>query len=156
DVCRLKMTPVAAPSRVPFYLSAALLFLVSLAVTFYFCRSMAGEMSMPGGWSMSMAWMRMPGQSWPMAGVMFMAMWLAMMVAMMLPSALPMIRLSRHAARAVSGYFLVWLLVGAPVYIAGAAVSAAAMRWPSFSRWMPVLAALALAAAGLIQFMPWK
>jgi hypothetical protein len=27
--------------------------------------SAMGEMPMPGGWTMSMAWMRMPGQTWP-------------------------------------------------------------------------------------------
>jgi hypothetical protein len=27
--------------------------------------SALGEMPMPGGWTMSMAWMRMPGQTWP-------------------------------------------------------------------------------------------
>ena len=24
-----------------------------------------GDMPMPGGWTMSMVWMRMPGQTWP-------------------------------------------------------------------------------------------
>jgi hypothetical protein len=28
-----------------------------------------GEMPMPGGWTMSMGWMRMPGQTWPGRGV---------------------------------------------------------------------------------------
>jgi hypothetical protein len=26
--------------------------------------SAMGEMAMPGGWTMSTAWMRMPGQTW--------------------------------------------------------------------------------------------
>ena len=46
---------------------------------------------MPGGWSMSMAWMRMPGQTWPGAAASFLAMWAVMMVAMMLPSLVPML-----------------------------------------------------------------
>ncbi len=43
-------------------------------------------MEMPGDWTMSMAWMRMPGQSWVGAGGTFLGMWVVMMVAMMLPS----------------------------------------------------------------------
>ena len=42
------------------------------------------EMPMPGGWTMSMTWMRVPGQTWAGAAS-FLAMWIAMMVAMMLP-----------------------------------------------------------------------
>ena len=36
-------------------------------VTVAWCSSMSamGGMPMPGGWTMSMAWMRMPGQTWP-------------------------------------------------------------------------------------------
>jgi len=30
---------------------------------------------MPGGWTMSMAWVRMPGQSWPVAAASFLGMW---------------------------------------------------------------------------------
>ncbi len=78
---------------------------------------------MPGGWTMSMMWMPMPGQTWLGSTVMFMVMWLAMMVAMMLPSYLPMI-LRHHRARRgendrralastflmMAGYFFVWAL----------------------------------------------
>ena len=53
-------------------------------------------MPMPGGWTMSMAWMRMPGQSWPAAAMMFASMWIAMMVPMMLPSLVPMLRRYRR------------------------------------------------------------
>jgi hypothetical protein len=46
---------------------SALLFAASAALTIVWCASMSamGEMPMPGGWTMSMAWMRMPGQTWP-------------------------------------------------------------------------------------------
>ena len=44
---------------------------------------------MPGGWTMSMVWMRMPGQTWPGAAASFLGMWVVMMVAMMLPSLAP-------------------------------------------------------------------
>ena len=49
--------------------AAALLFVTSAAVTIRWCGSMAAmpAMPMPGGWTMSMAWMRMPGQTWPAA-----------------------------------------------------------------------------------------
>ncbi len=45
---------------------AALVFVASAAVTIAWCGSMSGMrgMDMPGGWVMSMAWMRMPGQGW--------------------------------------------------------------------------------------------
>jgi len=45
---------------------------------------MTGGMDMPGGWTMSMMWMRMSGQTWPAAGALFVLVWLVMMVAMML------------------------------------------------------------------------
>ena len=41
---------------------AALLFIVSVGGTIYLCSSMDTGMQMPGGRTMSMAWMRMPGQ----------------------------------------------------------------------------------------------
>ena len=54
-------------------------------------------MPMPGGWTMSMAWMRMPGQTWLEFAVSFLGMWVVMMVAMMLPSLIPRLRQYRHA-----------------------------------------------------------
>ena len=70
---------------------AALVFIASVALTIAWCASMSamGGMPMPGGWTMSMAWMRMPGQTWPGAAASFLGMWVVMMVAMMLPSLLP-------------------------------------------------------------------
>jgi hypothetical protein len=46
---------------------SALLFAASAAVTVVWCASMSamGGMPKPHGWTMSMAWMRMPGQTWP-------------------------------------------------------------------------------------------
>src|SRR5262245_56714096 len=67
-----------------------LAFLASVSATAYFCRSMCCEMEMPGGWTMSMMWMRMHGQTWFASAISFLLMWLAMMLAMMMPSALPM------------------------------------------------------------------
>src|SRR6266571_5090507 len=70
----------------------AVMFLASGWGTVHLCLSMSGGgMAMPGGWSMSMAWMRMPGQTWVGAAASFIGMWTLMMVAMMLPSLVPML-----------------------------------------------------------------
>src|SRR3954453_18741478 len=76
-----------------FFRVAALLFIVSAAVTIVWCGSMAAlrGMPMPGGWTMSMAWMRMPGQSWPAAAGSFLGMGFVVMVAMILPSLVPIL-----------------------------------------------------------------
>src|SRR5262249_56955394 len=67
-------------------LTVAVLFAASAAATVAWARSMSGGMPMPGGWTMSMVWMRMPGQGWTGAAATFLGMWLLMMVAMMLPA----------------------------------------------------------------------
>src|SRR5687767_7545374 len=89
-------------------------------------------MPMPGGWTMSMAWMRMPGQSWPDAAATFLGMWIIMMAAMMLPSLVPMLwryrealgttgagRLGRLTTIAGTGYFAVWAVLGIAVFSLG-------------------------------------
>jgi predicted metal-binding membrane protein len=78
---------------------SALLFVTSAALTTVWYESMSGmrEMPMPGGWSMSMTWMRMPQQTWSSAAASFVAMWLVTMIAMMLPSSVPMLRRYRQA-----------------------------------------------------------
>src|SRR5262245_16352492 len=82
-----------------FLTGCALLFAASVAVTVLFCGSMSGGMPMAGGWTMSMAWMRMPGQSWLGAGASFLGMWIVMMVAMMLPAIMPMLTSYRDSVR---------------------------------------------------------
>src|ERR671923_1497953 len=106
-----------------FFGVSALLFAASAAVTTVWCASMSamGEMPMPGGWTMSLAWMRMPGQTWPGAAALFLGMWLVMMMAMMLPSLVPMLQRYRSVVGEIpsarlgwltaivgTGYFLVW------------------------------------------------
>src|ERR1700684_2287202 len=78
---------------------SALLFAACTTVTVVWCASMSalGGMPMPGDWTMSMAWMRMPGQTWLGAAASFLAMWVVMMVAMMLPSLVPMLWRYRQA-----------------------------------------------------------
>src|SRR5512139_466229 len=84
---------------------SALLFAASAAATIVGCASMSamGEMPMPGGWTMSMAWMRMPGQTWPGVAASFLGMWVVMMVAMMLPSLVPMLWRYRDAVGRARG-----------------------------------------------------
>ena len=50
-----------------FFGVSALLFAASALITIAWSTSMSamGEMLMPGDWTMSMTWMRMPGQTWP-------------------------------------------------------------------------------------------
>ena len=101
-------------------------------------RSMSemGETAMPGGWTLSMAWMPMCGQTWMAAAASFIGMWTVMMVAMMLPSLAPL--LWRHrpmaAVAAGAGYFFVWTALGAIIFALGAAFAEAAMRVPSLAR----------------------
>src|SRR4051812_45268075 len=149
----------------------ALLFMVSTAGTIVWCASMSamGGMPMPGGWTMSMAWMRMPGQSWPSAAAMFLGMWVVMMVAMMLPSLAPMLwryrqtvagaserRLRRLTTLVGVGYFFVWTLVGALVFPLGFALAAIQMRQPALARAAPLAAGLVILIAGVLQFTRWK
>jgi predicted metal-binding membrane protein len=157
-------------SKAPgFYAVVALVFAASVAATVYFCVSMSGGMDMPGGWTMSMMWMRMPGQTWAGSAAMFLLIWLAMMVAMMLPSALPILLSHRQALYAQSetrvgmptmmlagGYFFVWLVIGALVYVAGVIFALATMRSAGLSHAEPVLSGIALVISGCLQFTDWK
>ncbi len=135
----------------------ALLFIVTAGGTIYWSSSMRGGMQMPGGWTMSMAWMRMPGQSWFGAAASFMAMWTVMMVAMMLPSLTT--TLSRSTGRGLTisaSYFLVWTLLGAVVYPLGVILTTSEMRWSALARAVPMAAAVVLLLAGCLQLTAWK
>ncbi len=91
-------------SQQAFLCVSALLFVGSAALAIVWCGSMAAMdgMAMPGGWTMSMAWMRMPGQTWPGAAASFLAMWLVMMTAMMLPSLVPALWRYRRELRGIA------------------------------------------------------
>jgi predicted metal-binding membrane protein len=135
-------------------------FIGAVSTTIYFNGSMAGVMEMPGGWKMSMMWMRMPGQTWSLSALTFLLMWLAMMVAMMMPSALFMFLKTRRQWLSLcymtSGYFIIWLVVGLGVYLLGVKFNDAAMRSEALSRAVPLLSGATLIAAGVVQFTPWK
>jgi len=148
---------------------SALLFIASAVGTFYWCGSMTGGMEMPGGWTMSMAWMRMPGQTWPGAAAMFMGMWVVMMVAMMLPSLTPVLvsyrrclhesgetHLASKTTLAAAGYFIPWTAFGAVAYPLGLVVAAAEMRWATLAQSVPVAASVAIVLAGCFELTKWK
>jgi predicted metal-binding membrane protein len=149
--------------------TGALLFVASVATTIDFCESMSGGMAMPGGWTMSMAWMGMPGQSWLASATSFMGMWIVMMAAMMLPALVPTLlryRLSLRGPRTVSlnaptalagaGYFSVWAILGTVVYPIGLIVTNAEMRWLVLARLVPLMTGVVLLFAGSLQLTAWK
>jgi len=135
-------------------------FVAGVSATAYFCRPMCCDMKMPGGWTMSMMWMRMHGQTWFVWATSFLFMWLAMMVAMMIPSALPMFLKTRRKGAALCymacGYFTIWLAAGVGIYVLGVAFMAIAMQSELFSRIIPIFSGASLIAAGAIQFTRWK
>ncbi len=158
-------------SRLAFFGVSALLFVSSAALTIVWCASMSAMdgMTMPGGWTMSMAWMRMPGQTWPGAAASFLGMWVAMMVAMMLPSLMPMLwryrqavgraggtRLGRLTALVGLGYFFVWTVFGLAAFALGVALAALEMQLPALARAVPVGVGVAVLIAGALQFTAWK
>jgi len=158
-------------SRRAFFGVSALLFAASAAVTIVWCVSMSSmsEMPMPGGWTMSMAWMRMPGQTWPGAAASFLGMWVVMMVAMMLPSLVPTLwryrqavgrtgetRPGRLTALAGAGYFVVWTGFGMAAFPLGVALAAAEMQLPALARAAPIAVGVVVLIAGALQFTGWK
>ena len=158
-------------SQQAFFGVSALLFAASAAVTIVWCASMSamGEMPMPGGWTMSMAWMRMPGQTWPGAAASFLGMWVVMMVAMMLPSLVPMLwryrqavgrtgetRLGRLTALVGVGYFFVWAVFGMAAFPLGVALATIEMQQPALARAVPIAVGVVVLIAGALQFTAWK
>src|SRR5262245_27804836 len=158
-------------SRRAFFGVSALLFAASAALTIVWCASMSamGGMPMPGGWTMSMAWMRMPGKTWPGAAASFLGMWAVMMVAMMLPSLVPMLwryrqavgrtgetRLGRLTTLVGVGYFFVWAVFGMAAFPLGVALAAVEMQRPALARAVPIAAGVVVLIAGSLQLTAWK
>jgi predicted metal-binding membrane protein len=148
-----------------------LLFLASMAATLTWCASMSQmhEMPMPGGWTMSMTWMRMPGQTWFDAAATFLAMWTVMMAAMMLPSLTPMLwryrqairrtrstHLDRLTALVAAGYFFVWIAFGVAAFALGIALTTITMQLPALARVVPIATGVVIVIAGVLQFTAWK
>ena len=125
-------------------------------------------MPMPGGWTMSMASMRMPGQTWLEFAASFLWMWIPMMVAMMLPSLIPMLRRYRRvigagqARRAAltalvsAGYFFVWTLLGLAALPLGVALAAIEMQQPALARAVPAAVGVVVLLSGAVQLSAWK
>jgi predicted metal-binding membrane protein len=131
--------------------------------------SAMGEMPMPGGWTMSMVWTRMPGQTWPGVAASFLGMWLVMMVSMMMPSLVPMLRryrkavgttgdtrLGRLTALAGAGYFFVWTAFGMAAFPLGVALAAIEMHRPALARAVPITVGVVVLIAGSLQLTAWK
>jgi predicted metal-binding membrane protein len=150
---------------------AALLFAVSVTGTVLWCGSMTAMagVPMPGGWTMSMAWLPICGQTWLGSAASFSGMWMVMMAAMMLPSLVPMLRRYRQAVGGSgrvrtgsltvlvgAGYFAVWAALGMAVFPLGAALAAAAMQEPALARAFPLAEGAVVLFAGVLQFTAWK
>ena len=158
-------------SQQAFFGTSALLFTTSAGLTILWCASMSDMrgMMMPGGWTMSMAWMRTPGQTWSSAAISFVAMWTVMMVAMMLPSLVPILwrhrravgktgqmRLTRLTLLVGIGYFSVWTVLGIVVFPLGATLAGIEMQRSALARVVPIAVGIVVAAAGSLQFSRWK
>jgi predicted metal-binding membrane protein len=151
--------PAFRPQRrdAGFFGAAALILALAAAATFHACQSM------------SMPWMRMPGQTWPAVAAGFLGMWLVMMVAMMLPSLLPMLWRYRRALGAPGAarlgglttlvgiaYFFVWSAFGLAAFALGVTLAAIQTRLPAVGRAVPLAMGALLVLAGLFQFSACK
>jgi predicted metal-binding membrane protein len=149
----------------------ASLFAAATTLTIVWSTSMSamGGMPMPGGWTMSMIWMRIPGQTWAGAATSFLGMWTVMMAAMMLPSLVPMLgryrravgspgatRLGLLTAIVGAGYFFVWTVFGMAAFPLGVALAAIEMQQPALARAVPIAVGCTVLAAGALQFSAWK
>jgi len=153
-----------------FFGVSALVFAASAAITIVWCGSMCCDgMPMPGGWTMSMTWMRMPGQTWLGAAASFLGMWIVMMVAMMLPSLVPMLwsyrqavgrtgetHLGRLTALVGVGYFVVWTVFGMAAFPLGVALAAIEIQQPALARAVPIAVGVIVLIAGCLQLTAWK
>jgi predicted metal-binding membrane protein len=158
-------------SRRSFAAVSAVVFAASATLTIAWSASMPATcaMPMPGGWTMSMAWMRMPGQTWPGAAASFLGMWVVMMVAMMQPSLAPMLWRYRQAVRDTgearigrlttlvgAAYYAVWTGFGIVAFGIGVALASAEMDRPGLARAVPIAAGVIVVIAGALQFTTWK
>ena len=165
-----RMVSARASERL-FFGASALVFAASAAATVPRCAPMSasGTRPMAGGWAMSMAWQRMPGQTWPGAAASFVGMWVVMMVAMMVPSLVPALWRYRRSIGTSdepragvltllvgTGYFFVWAMLGCAVFPLGVAATSVAMQLPALSRAVPIVSGVAVLIAGVLQCGEWK
>ena len=158
-------------SQAAYFGVLTLLAVASAGATIAWSASMTamGEMSMPGGWTMSMAWMRMAGQSRSEHAGSFLGMWVVMMLAMMLPSLAPVLwryrqefgragarRPTRLTVRMGLSYFIVWTAFGTAAFSVGSASAAVVMARPTLARAVPIAAGVLVLLAGALQFTAWK
>ncbi|MFZ5781876.1 MAG: DUF2182 domain-containing protein [Pseudomonadota bacterium] len=162
----------ARPSCRAFLVVSTLLFVASASVTAAWGLSMShmAGLPMPGGWTMSMAWTPMCGQTWLGAALSFLGMWAVMMTAMMLPVLTPMLwryrrslsnaaparRVGLLTALAGLAYFLAWVLPGAVLFPLGVALAEMGPLLPEASRAVPLAGGAVVLLAGGLQFTGWK
>jgi predicted metal-binding membrane protein len=159
-----------SPSHRAFLVVSALLFAASTTVTIVWCASMSsmGEMPMPGGWTMSMAWMRMPGRHGPAPRVVHRhvvrddggddaAVGGSDVVALPPSRASSgQTRLGGLTALVGAGYFFVWTALGVATFPIGVALAELEMRQPALSRAVPIAIGLVVLIAGALQLTRWK
>ena len=118
-------------SQRAFFGISALLFTTSAAVTIVWFLSMSamGDIPMPGGWTMSMAWIPMSGPTLLGTAAKFLGMWFMMIVTMMLPSgaAKPVALSPRRGRTGETRLGRLTALVGA-----GTSLCGPRLAWPSF------------------------
>jgi predicted metal-binding membrane protein len=128
--------------------------LVTLAATIYL---MGGMTSGPGAELGQLSW--------------FVGAWVLMMAAMMLPSVAPMVLTFAHitAERArkgqtafvptwifILGYFAAWTAFGLAAYFIDHLIRSLGLAWLAWDRQGPIVAGVAIAAAGLYQLTSFK
>ena len=108
-----------------------------------------------------------PDVALPTAAAIFVAGWTLMIVAMMLPTLYPVLALFRGMVRrrddrallvslCVTGYLVVWVVVGAVAYLADIGVHEIVERVAWVDRRPGVIGAVVLALAGAYQYAPLK
>jgi predicted metal-binding membrane protein len=173
EACTPTLSRSAAPrdSRRVFFGVCALVFAASATVTIVWSARMRqmGAMPMPGGWTLSPMWMRMPGGGWSDAAASFPGTWAMMMIAMMMPSLSPELLRYFRSARVIASaradlltvqvgvaYFLVLTAAGALVFPLGISIAAVMMGVPALARDVPFFTGVIVVFAGALQFTRWK
>lgn len=150
-----------------FAIGAALLFAASATVTALRFTSMAAMSGtpMPGGWTLSAAWLPLCGRTWLQTAASFVSMWATMTPAMMLPALAAMLWHERRTLTIRSGwliilsalgYFSAWILAGALLFPMGAMLASLEIRVPSIARAAPLAAGCVVIVAGVLQCTAWK